>query len=88
MSEPLNKTESRVTALDEVKAGLVDYNPVTGEYFVGTEQHRRDIVRGARRRTFAELRSAGLIEPQSRSQVSAVTLTTEGADLSGDWGID
>jgi hypothetical protein len=87
VSEPLNKTDSRVTALSEVKAAVVSYDPSVGEYYV-TVDSGNEIVRGARRRTFAELRAAGLIEPTSRSQVSTVELTTAGADLGQDWEID
>jgi hypothetical protein len=87
VSDAPNKTDSRVTALGEVKAGLVDYDPSTGEYFV-TEGGRTEVVRGARRRTFSELRSDGAIEPTSLSERSSVKLSRSGADLAEDWQID
>lgn len=88
MSEAPNKTESRVTALTEVKAGLVDYDPSTGEYFVADESHGKEIVRGARRRTLSELRTDGVIEPESLSAPGAVKLTREGIELADIWEID
>ena len=87
MPDAPNKTESRVTALAEVKAGLVDYDPSTGEYFVADESHQPEVVRGARRRTFSELRSGGVIEPVSLSARGPVKLSRSGAELAGDWGL-
>jgi hypothetical protein len=80
-----NKTDSRVTALTEVKAGLVAYDPSTGEYFVTAAGDQRDVVRGARRRTFSELRSDGMIEPSSLSVPGPVKLTQQGDALAADW---
>jgi hypothetical protein len=80
-----NKTDSRVTALTEVKAGLVAYDPGTGEYFVAAGEGQRDVVRGARRRTFSEMRADGMIEPTSLSVPGPVKLTSEGEALATDW---
>lgn len=88
MSEAPNKTDSRVAALREVKAGAVEYDPRIGEYFVAEGGDDKEIVRGARRRTFAELRTAGAIELSSVASPGPVTLTSVGADLAADWGID
>lgn len=88
MPDTLNKTDSRVTALTEVKAGLVDYDPSTGEYFVADESHQPEVVRGARRRTFSELRSGGAIEPTSLSERAPVQLSRGGSDLAEEWEID
>jgi hypothetical protein len=88
VSEAPNKTDSRVTALTEVKAGLVEYDPSIGEYFVNEGSDNKQIVRGARRRTFSELRTAGAIQLSSVSSYGLVKLTREGTDLADDWGID
>jgi hypothetical protein len=88
VSDTPNKTDSRVTALREVKAGQVGYDPSTGEYFVTEEGDQAEVVRGARRRTFSELRSDGVIEPVSLSARGPVKLSREGASLAEDWDID
>lgn len=88
MSDTLNKTDSRVTALAEVKAARVIYDPRVGEYSVTVDDGSREAARGARRRTYSELRSAGLVESTSLSTPSPVRLTRLGGDVAKEWGID
>jgi hypothetical protein len=88
VSEAPNKTDSRVTALARVKAGLVDYDPSIGEFLVADESGDKEIVRGAQRRTFSELRAAGVIESSSVSTSGLVKLTGSGESLAGEWEID
>lgn len=71
----LNKTDSRLIALREVDSGKIGYDPQSGTY---TDPDGS--VSGARRRTFAELRAAGVIEGGA-----PVALTVEGRTLIGDW---
>ncbi|HET9144123.1 hypothetical protein [Actinophytocola sp.] len=75
----LNKTDSRLVALREVSEGKISYDPRTGTY-----SDENGTVSGARRRTFAELRSNGAIEVGGTS-VHRVTLTTAGSDLVSAW---
>jgi hypothetical protein len=85
---PLNKTESRVSALTEVKAGLVSYDPTVGEYTVTDGDHETEQAGGARRRTYAELRTQALIAPRDPQAVSIVDLTEEGQELASTWSVD
>lgn len=87
MSETPNKTDSRVAALAEVKSGQVEYDPSIGEYLVTEGDEVKQIVRGARRRTFSELRTAGVIEPSSISASGLIRLTGEGVKLAKDWRV-
>lgn len=88
MSDNLNKTDSRVTALAEVKAGRVTYNPSVGEYAVKDDDGSVETARGARRRTYSELRTAGLVESTSLSMPSEVKLSNLGRDVAEEWEID
>lgn len=72
----LNKTESRLTALREVQAGKISYDPRSGTYFDAAALP----VSGARRRTFAELRAAGVIDGDA-----PVVTTPAGDKLIEDW---
>lgn len=71
----LNKTDSRLTALREVDSGTIDYDPQSGTY-----TDAEGSVSGARRRTFAELRTAGVIKGGT-----PVALTDEGRTLIETW---
>jgi hypothetical protein len=71
----LNKTDSRLGALREVAEGKITYDPRTGTY-----NDASGTVSGARRRTFAELRTGGAIEGGA-----PVTLTASGGRLIEDW---
>lgn len=71
----LNKTDSRLGALREVAEGKISYDPRTGTY-----SDAEGAVSGARRRTFAELRTGGAIEGGQ-----PVRLTTSGGKLIEDW---
>lgn len=71
----MNKTDSRLTALQEVEAGKIDYVPLKGTFREGPEE-----VSGARRRTFAELRTAGVIEGGE-----PMVLTESGQKLIKEW---
>jgi len=71
----LNKTDSRLWALREVGEGKISYDPRTGTYSDG-----EGTVPGARRRTFAELRSHGAIVGGV-----PVELTAAGVGLLTDW---
>lgn len=88
MSDTLNKTDSRVTALTEVMAKRVMYNPRLSEYLVEDEDGSRESARGARRRTYAELRTAGIVESTSLTEPSLVRLTNLGETIADEWGID
>lgn len=74
----MNRTDSRLVALQEVDAGRISYEQLTGKFRDGDEE-----VSGARRRTFAELKAAGAIEGGK-----PVTLTEGGKVLLKDWGVD
>ena len=87
MPDILNKTDSRVTALTEVKAGRVTYNPRLSEYLVEDEGGGRESARGARRRTYAELRTAGIVESTSLTDPSLVRLTNLGETIADEWGL-
>lgn len=71
----MNKTDSRLKALIDVRDGKIKYDALTGTYS-GPE----GAVSGARRRTFAELKSAGVIEGGA-----PVTLTESGCVLITNW---
>lgn len=71
----LNKTDSRLTALQEVESGEIGYDPQSGTY-----SDADGSVSGARRRTFAELRAAGVIKGGK-----PVALTDEGRALIDSW---
>lgn len=88
MSDTLNKTDSRATALIEVKAQRVTYNPRLSEYLVEGEDGAQESARGARRRTYAELRTAGIVESTSLTEPSLVRLTNLGENIADEWGID
>jgi hypothetical protein len=88
VSDNLNKTDSRATALAEVKAKRVVYDPRIGEYAVKGEEDTEETARGARRRTYSELRTAGLVTTGSLSQPSLVSLTPLGNDVAEEWEID
>ena len=89
MAENLNKTDSRVSALAEVKSGRVAYDPSLGEYEVtGTDGGDTETARGALRRTYSELRSAGLVHPADPEAKSTMTLTDRGAVAAREWEID
>lgn len=79
----INKTESRVEALTEVKAERISYDPATGDYFTDGER-----VSGAKRRTLAELRADGAIVTEKPHAESLVYLTNEGNSLALEWGVD
>ena len=78
----INKTESRVEALAEVKAGRISYDPAVGEFFADGER-----VSGAKRRTLAELRQAGMITLVGDVR-STVEVTAAGDEIGHEWGID
>lgn len=85
MSEPqppLNETPARKEALREVLFGLISYDPLRGVYLKNGAQ-----VTGAKRRTLAELRQHGYIEPGSKVQVAKVALTGSGEQLAEEWGL-
>jgi hypothetical protein len=72
----LNKTDSRLIALREVNSGVISYDPRSGTYSDADGYS----VSGARRRTFAELRAAGVI-----AGGTPVELTDSGRTLIDDW---
>jgi hypothetical protein len=72
----LKITERRKLGLEAVQAGRVEYNPALALYLVDGEP-----VDNWDRRTFAELRRAGLVEPVSledKRVVRPLTLTSNG----------
>lgn len=71
----LNKTDSRLIALTEVDSGSINYDAQSGTY-----SDADGSVSGARRRTFAELRAAGVIKGGT-----PVELTDSGRTLIDDW---
>lgn len=85
-----NRTESRASALAEVHAGKIFYGEKSGVYFENATSGLTPLV-GARRRTFAELRQAGVVEPTETEGVEEgrklLTLTTEGLSLIRDWEV-
>ncbi len=72
----LNKTDSRLMALREVSEGKISYDARSGTY-----SDPDGSVSGAKRRTFAELRTGGAIEGGD-----PVTLTETGRELIQTWG--
>jgi hypothetical protein len=71
----LNKTDSRLGALREVAEGKISYDARTGTY-----RDADGTVSGARRRTFAELRTGGAIKGGA-----PVELTESGGQLIANW---
>lgn len=71
----LNKTDSRLGALREVAEGKISYDARTGTY-----SDSEGAVSGARRRTFAELRTGGAIKGGA-----PVELTDAGGKLIEEW---
>jgi hypothetical protein len=72
----LKITERRKLGLEAVQAGRVEYNPALALYLVDGES-----VDNWDRRTFAELRRAGLVEPvqlEDKRVVRPLTLTGNG----------
>jgi hypothetical protein len=72
----LKITERRKHGLEAVQAGRVEYNPALALYLVDGEP-----VDNWDRRTFAELRRAGLVEPvqlEDKRVVRPLTLTGNG----------
>jgi hypothetical protein len=74
----LNKTDSRLGALREVAEGAISYDARTGTY-----SDTQGTVSGARRRTFAELRTSGAIT--SASDGDGLVLTPSGETLIEEW---
>lgn len=84
----MNQTPSRQTALEQIKAGKITYDPRTG----GFAQDGRAIT-GARRRTFAELRAQDLTDIARDDQGipregdGVLRLTVKGGDLLAGWQV-
>lgn len=78
----LNPTEARRAALREVMAGKVDYVSGSGAFYVDTEE-----IAGARRRTFAEVRRAGLVTGGGEAERAPLALTDKGRTTAREWGI-
>lgn len=81
----LNKTDSRVSALAEIKAQRVTYDPRIGEYAVKDDSGEEEAARGARRRTYSELRAAGLVTTASVLSKAVVELTNLGVETADEW---
>lgn len=79
---PLKETPARREALQEVLFKLISYDPVRGVYLKAGAA-----VPGPKRRTLAELREHGYIEPGSRIKVAPVVLTESGDALAIEWGL-
>lgn len=85
------KTEPRVSALAEVRDRKIFYGQRSGAYFESTQGGMEQLT-GARRRTFAELRQAGVIEPVTIPGLAEdrrlmAPTTPEGWDLIRDWQV-
>lgn len=89
MSTPLpNRTDSRVSALSEVKDQLVSYDASVSEWLVKDAEGNEERAHGALRRTYSEMRKAGLMAPSSVTGKSVVHLSAAGEELAKEWGID
>ena len=87
----INKTEARVNALAQIKTETIYYDGLNAEYYETTEGSDTSMERisGARRRIFAELRAAGIVQVAAGStQPKQVSLTQAGEDTAREWGID
>lgn len=87
MPDIINKTESRVAALTQVIRDAVMYRPLTGE-FLAVQGGARVVIAGPQRRTYAELRQAGLIRFQESGEREVLMqLTESGEDAADQWGL-
>lgn len=78
----LNPTESRRTVLSEVIAERVSYVSGSGTFYVdGTA------VTGPRRRTYAEMRTNGLVKGGGEAEPLLLELTRTGEALARAWGL-
>lgn len=78
VSSPLDLTPPRREALEQVKAGLVQYDGASASYLVGGVP-----VGGWNWRTLSELRKANLIATESGREPSKVVCTDAGHDALG-----
>jgi len=89
--ETLNKTDPRATALAEVRDRKIFYGERSGTYFESAMPSGFAALTGARRRTFAELRQAGVIEPVDVTGLpegrKLMAPTTQGLSLILDWKV-
>lgn len=81
-SSPLNQTGTRREVLGEVLGGRVSYASGTGVFTVDGEA-----VTGARRRTYAELRSSGLLGGGGEGSPTPLKLTPTGEAVAREWGL-
>lgn len=87
MPDIINKTESRVAALTQVIRDAVMYRPLTGE-FLAVQGSARVVIAGPQRRTYAELRQAGIIQFQESGEREVpMRLTESGEDVADQWGL-
>jgi hypothetical protein len=90
--EHVKKTDSRVAAIRDVIRGIVTYKTKTGEFF-DIDGGEVTLLPGARRRTFAELRAAGLVTTTNAEiEATPVTalplvLTEKGLETADEWGL-
>lgn len=79
---PLNPTVGRKTVLSEVIAGRVSYVRGTGNFSVDGA-----VITGPSRRTYAEMRTNGLVDGGGEAEPQPLELTAEGKTLARDWGL-
>lgn len=87
--DPLNRTDPRASALAEVRDRKIFYGERSGTYFENVDGEMTALT-GARRRTFAELRGYGVIEPTDTKSAEGRKLmapTSEGLNLILDWQV-
>lgn len=83
----MNKTDSRAAALRQVAGELIVYRPLTGE-FLEKQGEARVTIAGPQRRTFAELRTAGLISyVEGPDREVPMRLTETGEEVAEEWGL-
>lgn len=81
-SPPLNPTDARKAVMNEVIAGRVDYVSGAGIFSVDGGS-----ITGPRRRTYAEMRTNGLVEGGGEAEPKPLKLTRKGEELAREWGL-
>lgn len=82
MSTPLNPTDARKDVLMEVVAGRVGYVTGAGVFYLDGEA-----ITGPRRRTYAEMRTAGLVDGGGAAEPKPLKLTPTGEAVVREWGL-
>lgn len=86
----MKRTDTRVAALRQVKDRIIFYNPGTGEYYLRDAQGAEAMLIGSRRRVFAELRQASIIQEEQVTGLTdrwLVTFTEDGLVVAGEWKV-